>query len=122
MKRLLTLTVLALSLAACGSSSGGGGAADTLSCNLPAEGGCFTWSVPGAAISTYQATFNEECSASGGAAVSACPAASRVGRCAVNFNQGTTTLNIVFSYYSPTYTTAAAQADCVGEGTTFTAN
>jgi hypothetical protein len=122
MKKMLGMAVMALALAACGGGGGGGGDTAALACNIPADGGCFVMTMPGVSTSVYQAAFNSQCSTAGGSASSSCPSASRVGRCTYSSSESGVSYTIVFSYYSPKFTTATAQADCVGAGTSFQAN
>jgi hypothetical protein len=120
MRKMLGLAAMALALAACGGSSGGGGSGNTtLACNVTSAGGCFEWTAPESSIASVQAAFNASCTNEGGSAVSACSSTSRVGKCTVTLNEGTTRVTIVSSLYSPTYTAATAQQECTSSGVTF---
>ena len=120
MKKTIGLAVLGFILAACGGGGGSsGGGNTTLACNLQAQGGCFEWSGPESSIGTVQTAFNQACSSEGGSAVSACPSANRVGKCTLVVTQGTISVTIVTSLYSPTYTATTAQQECTSSGGTW---
>lgn len=114
-RTLLAFGLIALLGAACGGSKSTTPAAattKTFACNFATGGLCF--SLAGIPSATDLTPSNSQCTSGGGAVVAACPAASRVGCCAMPKSTPTEPQQ-TFCYYDPTFDATSGRADCIAD-------